>query len=421
LPTGPLDGIVDSVYSHAMAERDMKGIEKRFDANGCEEFRGYLPHPDNRNRKLRGPWTYSYSEAKGWRVRMLAKKLDGVPLVAQPALPLVRVSSESFLEGAESGLILSRKREPYAPKTIRGYRQAFRDWINPEVGDETVDVLKRSQVQLLVDTVSALRAGGTTRNVFHALAALYTYLLPRHDELADPTAGIILPRPGKPRSRYSEPEEMAALIEALPEDMQLPYVLAFYEGCRKAEIQAMPADAVNLAEGWIDIGWGLDPVAGFKGPKSYAGKRPVPIFDAARPYLERALEKLHSRLGSLRPSTEEEPGTLLLPSTRDSRFGTRELGTPFANKCRSAWGWTWNRDRGLWLPGETALEPIGLQEARHSFVTALVRAGYDVRLVQEWAGHAHPSTTLRVYAKERGRKADARALAEKMNQHLAAA
>jgi integrase len=109
-----------------------------------------------------------------------------------------------------------------------------------------------------------------------------------------------------------------------------------------------------------------------------------------------------------------------------SRWGTRELGTPFGKLCRVAWGWTWIVDEdgssGRWEKArKDALEPIGLHEARHSFATALVRAGYDVKLISEWIGHAQPSTTLNIYAKHRGREGDASALAERMNRYLAPA
>jgi integrase len=79
------------------------------------------------------------------------------------------------------------------------------------------------------------------------------------------------------------------------------------------------------------------------------------------------------------------------------------LGRSYQAKCEACWE-------------SAGLHPIGLHEARHSFVTGLVRAGYDIKDVQEWAGHADPSTTLRIYTKARGREAG---LAARMNEFLA--
>lgn len=357
--------------------RDLTGIQVRTDRAGLERYRGYVK---DRGKKVFGPWTASYPDAKAWRVRALAAKLDG-PLRSEGQR--LDDAAERFLTGIESGVILSRKDQSYAPRTVRGYRQAFEDWILPELGHIAVDRLRRSQVQRWVDWLSTQVSGGTTRNTWAALAAMYSWLLPRHDEIVNPTDGVRLPRPGKPRERYAEPAEMAVLLEVLPPDLALPYALAFYAGLRRAEMQALRWSDVE--DEWIRVARSLDPVAGFVAPKS--GKpREVPIFDALRPFLESRGEGL------------------VLPSPRQSRFGTRALGTPYTKKCAEIW-----KARGL--------EPIGLHEGRHSFATALVNAGYPINKVQRWIGHSDPSTTLRIYVKAQEREAGA---AELMNTFLGA-
>jgi integrase len=377
-----------------MPARDYTGIERRTDLAGNESCRGYVKE---RGQKIRGPWT-TYAEARGWRFQALATLSDGRSLRAPKSVSL-RVASEEFLRGAEQGIIRSRKRVAYAPATLRGYRQAFTDWINPELGDIPVKSLRRSEVQRFVDTLASKRAAGTVRNTWAALAALYLYLLPRHDDLVNPTQGVALPRPGEPRERYAEPEEMARLLSVLPAALALPYALAFYAGLRRAEIQALAVDHVLLTEGWLEIRWALDPKAGFKKLKSDAGERDIPIFSPLRPYLERTV------IGTVSPSTPKGPGTLLLPSTRHSKFGAQMLGRPYTSRCQTVW------------EGE-GLEHIGLHEARHSFATAAIRAGHDVKLVSEWLGHAQASTTLNIYVKRRGR---APGLTEKMDLYLTGA
>jgi integrase len=209
-----------------------------------------------------------------------------------------------------------RNRAPYAPKTLRGYRQAFRDWITPELGAQRVDQLSRDAVQWFVDAVAAQRSAATTRNTAHALCALYTHLLPRHAQLADPTHGLILPRAPEPRQRYADVPEIDALLSALPHELATPYALAFLAGLRHGEIQALPLDCIDLEAGWLDVRFSLDRVAGFKGPKSGAGERPVPIFDGLRPYLTRQVAEVRAIVGTIAASTDDRPGTLLLPSAR---------------------------------------------------------------------------------------------------------
>lgn len=340
---------------------DMTGIETRTDAQGGTRYRATIK---DRGKLVRGSWRSTPADARGDRIRMQAAKLDG-PLT-QSTGQTIQHASERFLTGAEQGTILSRKNTRYAPKTVRGYRQAFDDWINPELGHIDIERLRRSQVQRWVDVVASQRAGSTTRNAFHALAALYSWLLPRHDDMVDPTTGVKLPRAGGPRERYAQPDAIQGLLERLDEDLRLPYALAFYAGLRRGEIQGLTREHID--GGWIRVERSLDPKEGWGPPKS-GHAREVPVFAPLEPYI--------ADLG---------PGPVV-PSKR-GRWGVLTLGSTFNRRCRDCWG----------------ADHVGLHEARHSFVTALVRSpDVDIKSAQAWIGHRDPSTTLRIYAKERGR------------------
>lgn len=411
--------------------RELTGLDYRVDGDNREQYRGLATDPENRNRKLRGPWTYTYADAKGWRTQILSKKdlvkrgqADKTLLTPKAKMPTIEDAGREFLKGIKDGVILSNKDEPYAASTYRGYEQAFRDYIFPELGPKRVNELRRSETQRFIDAIKAIRAPRTTRNIAHALCALYTYLLPRHDELEhDPTHGLKLPKAGKGRQRFAEWDEIAHLMGCLDDREGVPFALAFYEGLRNGEIRVLPCDHIDLDEGWIKVAWSLDPKEGFKGPKSYSSVRDIPIFDQMYPYLERQMERVRA-LGPIVPSTDDRPGTLLLPSSRQTRFGARTYGNSFMNNCMESWGWerqvigTGPRRKIVMHRTAASLEPIGLHEGRHSFATALVRAEVEPKLVQEWVGHAQMQTTYDVYVKPRGRTQDASKLTGKMNAHL---
>jgi integrase len=355
-----------------------EGVEARQTKAGPWRYRGYLY---DSGKKVTGPWCGNPADARGWRIKAEAAQLDG-PLRATTT-ETVKSASDRFLAGIANGTIHSKRRKRYANSTVRSYRRLYRTWINPELGHIPVDRLRRSQVQRFVDHMVEQDSGnGTIRNTWAGLAALYSWLLPRHDGLADPTDGVILPRPAEPRDKYVRPERIDAYLTALPKHLQLPFALAFYAGLRKGEAQALMHSDID--DEWITVQRSLDPQQGFKPTKSDE-TREVPILDSLRPYLPVDLEGF------------------LLPSRRPSRWGVQTLGEPYYRRCREAWE-------------QVNLPPITLHTARHSFVTALVRAGYDVKLVQEWAGHADPTTTLRIYTKARGRESG---LADRMNAYLA--
>jgi hypothetical protein len=304
-----------------MSQGDFTGIQRRVDKAGVERYRGRVK---DGGKWVPGPWRTSLADARGDRIRMQARKLDG-PLRAEGGQTLT-VASERFLAGIESGDILSRWDRPYAHSTIRGYRYAFRDFILPELGHVAVDKLRRSQVQRWVDWLSPQVGAGSTRNVFHALAAL-------------------------------------------PDELALPYAIAFYAGLRRGEIQALRDSDVE--DQWIHVSRSLDRVQGFKAPKN-GRPRSVPIFEPLRPFLA-AL-----------------PSGLIFHSKASTRWGVRDFST-LADKAAKVW-----RAAGL--------TPVGIHEARHSFATALVRAHYDVAQVSEWVGHGNAATTLNVYVKPQRRE-----------------
>jgi integrase len=365
-----------------------QGLEIRTDSRGQTRYRASVRIPGS-NRKARSGWTPNLAEARSARYQLLARQDALAAEARRRELPTVAEAFDRFVTLAERGEAWTRSGTPYAPKTLRGYRQDFALWVQPTLGPMPIDQLRRSQVQALVDEVAALRSGQRARNVVTALCALYRYLLPRHDELADPTHGLELPSGSAPRDVIVTPDEMVALVDALDPSDAPAFALCGMAGLRAGELKGLTVVNVILDDQLapepmrdrlvIEAGW--DSVEGRKPTKSRAGRREVPIFAPLRPFVESQLASLGD---GVRPDYPLVPGK----GAQGSRVG---LGLPLDTyqllvRCRAAWG-------------ELAPEGFRLHDGRHSFASHLIVAGFDVATVAGWVGHSRPSTTLDRYVK----------------------
>lgn len=391
----------------------LQGLEKRIGADGQLYLRASVRIPGTKKKK-RGAWTTNVSVARGQRAKLLASQEALAQQAAAPTFPTVAEALNRFLDGAEAGRPWARGGKPYAPKTLRGYRQDANLWIIPAIGHYPVDRLPRSVIQTdLVDEVEVLRSGQRARNVVAPVQALYRHLLPRHDDLTDPTVGLELPEGSKPRNVIATPLGLDAMTDALADEDRAAFGLAAYAGLRAGEIKALAVedvilDAPDYVEGAdvsecarviVRAGW--DTVEGRKAAKHRDDEddyREVPIFGPLRPLLEWQLASLGPDVD---PSSPFVPGK----GAKGSRIG---LGLPVDTdgllvRCRKAWGFVVADPERPWAlragPDAIAPDDFRLHDARHSFASALVLAGVDVATIAEWIGHRQASTTLDRYVK----------------------
>ena len=85
------------------------------------------------------------AEAKSWRGDAEDKLRKGT--MKAPTKTTLREAAEAWLDGAEEGVILTRKREPYKPSVIRSYRQGLRDHVLPELGALRLSEIQRTDLQ----------------------------------------------------------------------------------------------------------------------------------------------------------------------------------------------------------------------------------------------------------------------------------
>jgi hypothetical protein len=127
---------------------------------------------DPRTRKKVKQSFPTQAAAKKWRrdasVAIAAGTLRG------ERSPLLRDAASAWLEGARSGAIRTRSGDEYKPSAVRGYEQAFRLHLLPDLGPYRIADVQRRDVQGIVDRMLAAGCNPSTiRNAVIPLRALY--------------------------------------------------------------------------------------------------------------------------------------------------------------------------------------------------------------------------------------------------------
>jgi len=311
------------------------------------------------------------SEAKSWRHDAASGLRKGT--MRPPTSTTLKAAAEAWLEAVERGEVLSRNRQPYKPSTIRGYRHDLASYVYPDLGARKLGDVRPDDLQALIDRLTGEGLSGSkVRNVLVPLQSLYRRH--RREVPVDPTDGLDLPAPGGRRERAASAAEALALIEALPTDLQALWATAALGGLRRGELRALRVCNVDYpAVTTIRVERGFDDVEGPIEPKSQKGKRVVPVAAELRRYL------LAHKLATGRDGDE-----LLFGRTARAPF----TPTHVRKQARQAWAVA---AVGAFLRGEALpveLRPLGLHEARHTYVSLMHAAGCSLEEIGDFVGHS---------------------------------
>jgi integrase len=300
-----------------------------------------------------------------WREDARVDLRRGVLVAAKPTV--LREFAEAWLAGAGDGSVRNRSGDRYKPSTVRGYEQALREYVLPEIGAAKLQELRRLDVQRLADDLSGLDvSAATVRNALLPLRAICRRALSRGDIQVNPTTGIEIPAVRSRRTRFATPEEAQLLVDAAPAVDRVLWATAFYAGLRRGELQALRWLDVDLAGGVLRVERSWDVKAGFIDPKSFAGRRKVPIAAILRDYL------VGHRM-----------------TAGDGLVFSRTDGTPFATSTIS------KRAHEAWR--QARMRPITLHECRHTFASLMIAAGVNPKALQTFMGHSSITVTLDRY------------------------
>jgi integrase len=315
--------------------------------------------------KIRKTFT-NLAEAKTWRQDALVgvRKRE----LRAPEPTTLRDAATDFLAGIEAGEILNRWRRPYKPSACRGYRHNLETFVLPDLGALRLAEVRRRDVQALVDRlVAAGYSGSKVRNAVVPVQAIYRRAMKRELVTHNPAVDLDLPESAGARERAASVAEATALIAAVPEGDRGVWATAFYAGLRRGELRALRVDDLDLHRNIIRVRRGWDDVAGEVEPKSRKGVRDAPISDTLRLVLLEHLARTGRR-------------------GRDLVFG-RTASEPFSPTLLR------RRAHRAWKAAK--LEPIGLHEARHTYVSLMHAAGVPLERIGDYVGHSSSYMTDR--------------------------
>jgi integrase/recombinase XerD len=271
---------------------------------------------------------------------------------------------DSVLTTAIADFLLElRVERGLSPLTVAAYRRDLAQFA-AAAGPEW-----RRDPQPVHSFVSDLRRAGrrpsTQARKVAAIRGFYGFAL--REGLADrDVAGLLdAPRPGSYLPDVLDPDQVAAIIEAPPEDEPVGQrdaailELLYACGLRASELTGLDLDRLDLP--------GLQVRVIGKGNK----ERWVPMGEPAR-------ERLHRYLAGPRAAwTARRPTPAVFVSQRGTRLARESV-------WRLVRRWT----QAAGVPGHVTPHTF-----RHSFATHLLEGGADLRVVQTLLGHASISTT----------------------------
>jgi integrase len=257
------------------------------------------------------------------------------------------------------------------PSTWVRYDVAIRCQILPDWSNVPLSQVAYSDVSAWVQRLSSSGLAPATVRYAHRVLALALSAAVKDGRIVRNVAeGVPLPRMVRQPKRYLTHAQVAALAEACPPYQTLIRVLA-YSGLRWGEASALSVRAVDLERRRLEVDKAHTEVGGkvVVGTTKNHQRRSVPI---PRFLAEELAEHLAGKQAADLVFTAPKGGVL-----RNTNFRPR-----FFNPAAERIG----------MPGLTP------HDLRHTAASLAIKAGANVKVVQQMLGHASAAMTLDVYA-----------------------
>lgn len=291
-----------------------------------------------------------------------------------------RSATTTFKDFAEQWLLTKRHRQSTADQVA----MHMKNHIVAKWGRRPLGSIRRTEIEAWIIELGEghgkqkALAPATVEVIFNYFRSVM--LAAERDRLIvhNPASGVRAPKPESRRVVPLEPDEISALIEAVPQKHRGIVVLGAGAGLRRGEALAAtndPALSIDWARRQIFVDRQIVQTSkgiGFGPPKTAAGVRTVPLAD-----------EIVAELGAHVTKYDIEHGALLFE---------RPEGGPVK---RSTIGAAW--EKAVRTSGVERANGVHFHDLRHGYASTLIRAGLNAKMIQTYLGHASIAETFDTY------------------------
>jgi integrase len=285
--------------------------------------------------------------------------------------PTTRQSFEDYARGWIAGY-QGRTKRGFSETSRRDYERALEQYAIPFFKGWRLADIRRPDARRFVRELEGkgLSPASVVKNLV-PLKAMFATAVDDEDMRSDPTTRVRVNRrradaEEEPEVKAMTGDQLARVLDELPEDWRLFFELLAHTGLRVSEA---------LGLDWADLEFGE-----------------TPRLKVRRQFYRGTLKQLKSRHGARTPRLSQGMARKLWtarpPKASGPMFATRN-GTRYADR---------NVRRVLDAAAKRAGVPwIGFHTFRHTCASMLFENGKNIKQVATWLGHADPAFTLRIY------------------------
>lgn len=298
-------------------------------------------------------------EARNLRADLQAEVRKGTVRQGTQRLRFIDAHLE-FISECKEGVARNKRGETYTDKAIVNLDSSLRR-LPERIRRKVLDDIRTGELQRAVDDFGREKLSSSRiRSIINAVRSLYTWALAHEKATRNPAESIRLPaNDSKERERIATPSEFAHLLDQLESENALPWALAGYGTARSQEIRALEWPEVDFEHDVMLLA-GSD-----KARKSKAARRIVPIMRLLR-------ERLYAEwVRQGRPTKGR-----VCPPRNKSKSGMLSLDQ-LQKRVVKVWK-------------TLGLNPIGLQDSRHTAATWFDHAKVSPKVASVFMGHKAP-------------------------------